>query len=273
MKKVVLLMAVLWAVSCSREQMGESPLVEWTFDTEYGRASLSDGGVFSWQQGDRIDIWNTTSGSFVPFTTLAGKGRFSATAPADARFSGAAFYPAGIAGGVSFVTLPASYASPEAATAAFPMYAPVSAGDQLLHFKHLGAMVSVTVTRVLEEVTRLELRSGSTLLSGRFDLTTVSGNPEICQQSGSGSVAVGLSLSGEETVCVTFPVPTGSYPISICLGNAGGDLLVISSSGSLTFDRANRYKIKAFDYMTERYAFDSGVAVEALSLEDDSANW
>lgn len=273
MKKVVLLMAVLWAVACSREPMTESHLVEWAFDTEYTKASIADGGAFSWQQGDRIDIWNATSSAFVPFTTLAGKGRFTATAPANASFSGAAFYPAGIAGSVSYVTLPASYASPETATAAFPMYAPVSAGDHLLHFKHLGAMVNLTVTRLQPEVTRLELRSGSTLLSGRFDLATVSGHQAICQQSGSGSVAVSLSLSEEGTVSVTFPVPTGSYPISICLGNAGGDLLVISSSGSLSFDRANRYKLKTFDYVTARYAFDSGEPVESLIVEDDSANW
>ena len=273
MKKVVLLMAVLLAAACSREQRIESPLVEWAFDADYTKAALADNGTFSWQQGDRIDIWNATSGAFVPFTTLAGKGRFHATAPANASFSGAAFYPSGIAGGVSFVTLPASYASPEAATAAFPMYAPVSSADPLLHFKHLGAMVNLTVTRLQPEVTRLELRSGSTLLSGRFDLTTVSGNQVICQQSGSGSVAATLSLSEVGTVCVTFPVPTGSYPISICLRNADSEFLVISSSGSLSFERANRYKLKAFDYMTERFAFDSGESVESLTVEDDSANW
>lgn len=214
-------------------------------------------------------VENRRGREFQEFGNLFGIGN----SQLDQGFSGAAFYPAGIAGSVSYVTLPASYASPETATAAFPMYAPVSAGDRLLHFKHLGAMVNLTVTRVQPEVTRLELRSGSTLLSGRFDLATVSGHQAICQQSGSGSVAVSLSLSEEGTVSVTFPVPTGSYPISICLGNAGGDLLVISSSGSLSFDRANRYKLKTFDYMTARYAFDSGEPVESLSVEDDSANW
>ena len=40
----------------------------------------------------------------------------------------------------------------------------------------------------------------------------------------------------------------------------------------MTFERAHRYKLKAFDYMTERFAFEEN-ALENLSLEDDSVNW
>lgn len=274
MRKVVLFMAIILATACSREQITESRLVQWVFDTEYTKASLGEGGVFSWQQGDRIDVWDVTSCAFVPFTTIAGKGRFSAMAPDNASFSGAAFYPAGIGGSTSYITLPSSYSSPEAATAAFPMYAPVSEGDKTLHFKHLGAMVNITVTRVQPEVTRLELRSAATPLSGRFDLATVSGNQVIESASGSGSVVVSLSLSEEGTLSVTLPVPTGSYPISICLGNESDhEMLVVSSSGSISFNRANRYLINPFDYLEKRYCFASGEPIESLSIENDSSNW
>ena len=154
------------------------------------------------------------------------------------------------------------------------MYAPVNEGDKTLHFKHLGALVTITVTRLQAEVTRLELKSGSTSLSGRFDLTTVSGNQVISQVSGSGSAVVSLSLSGEGTVSVTLPVPTGAYPISICLGNnSDHEMLVLNSSGSLSFERANRYNLKAFDYMSERYALNSGEPLESLTVENDSSNW
>lgn len=274
MKRIVFLIALFLAASCNREQLAQPQFVEWAFDTQYSKASLSESGVFSWKQGDRIAVWNATSGAFVPFTTIAGKGRFTAMAPENASFSAAAFYPADIAGSPSYVMLPASYSSADLASAAFPMYASVSQGDQTLHFKHLGAMITVTVSRLQPEVTRLELRSGATLLSGRFDLSSDSGNQVIRQVSGNGSVVVSLSLSQEGTLSVTLPVPTGTYPISVCLGNdAEHEMLLLSSSGNLSFERANRYKLKPFDYMVERFAFESGEPVESLGIENDSQNW
>ena len=153
------------------------------------------------------------------------------------------------------------------------MYAAVNTGDNLLHFKHLGATVSITCTSVQPELTRLELRSANTALSGTFSLSEVAGNKVVRQKSGSGSVEVNFSLSQEGTVSVTVPVPVGTYPISICLGNdSDHEMLVVSSSGDMTFERAHRYQLKAFDYMTERFAFADG-SIEGLTIMDDSAVW
>lgn len=275
MKRIVIICAVAaLAFSCSKGQLNTPHMVEWAFETDYTKASIDDSGVFSWVQGDRIDVWDATSASFVPFTTIAGKGRFVATAPDNASFSGAAFYPSGIGVSTSSISLPASYSTPEEATSSFPMYAAVNAGDNLLHFKHLGASVSITCTSVQPELTRLELRSANTAFSGSFELTEVAGNKLIQQKSGSGTVVVNFSLSQEGTVSVTIPVPVGNYPISICLGNdSNHEMLVLSSSGNISFERAHRYKLKAFDYMTERFAFANGGNIESLSLTDDSANW
>ncbi|MBR6346198.1 MAG: fimbrillin family protein [Bacteroidales bacterium] len=274
MKRIVIICAVTaLAISCSKSQQGAPLMREWAFETEYTKASIDDSGVFSWQQGDRIDIWDATSASFVPFTTIAGKGRFVATAPDNASFSLAAFYPSGIAGGTSYISLPSSYASAAEATAVFPMYAPVNEGDNTLHFKHLGAALTITCTSVQPELDRLELRSAGTTLSGRFDLSTVSGNQLIQQKTGNGTAEVRFSLSEEGTVSVTIPIPVGTYPVSICLGNdTDHEMLVVSSSSDMTFERAHRYKLKAFDYMTERYAFAGGT-MESLTVEDDSVNW
>lgn len=274
MKKVVIICAIAaLAFSCSKSQETAPELVEWAFETDYTKASIDGSGVFSWQQGDRIEVWDATSSSFVPFTTIAGKGRFVATAPNNASFQGAAFYPAGIGGSETYVTLPGSYSSPDEADVAFPMYAPVNKGDEILHFKHLGATVRVSLTGVQPELTRLELRSASTALSGRFDLTAVSGNQVIQSKSGSGTVVVNFSLSSEGSVSATIPVPVGTYPISICLGNdSDHEMLVITSTGSLTFERAHRYKLSTIDYMTERFAFADG-GIESLTEIDDSANW
>lgn len=274
MKRIVFICAVAaLAFSCSKGQLNTPRMVEWAFETDYTKASIDDSGAFQWKQGDRIDVWDAASASFVPFTTIAGKGRFVAMAPDNASFSGAAFYPSGIGGSVSSISLPASYATPEEATASFPMYATVNQGDNLLHFKHLGATVAITVTGVQPELTRLELRSATTALSGNFDLAEEAGNKVIRQKSGESAAVVHFSLAQEGTVSVTLPVPVGTYPISICLGNDSNHaLLVVSSSGNMTFERAHRYKLKAFDYMTERFAFEEN-ALENLSLEDDSVNW
>lgn len=274
MKRILLLSVVfVLAAACSRERLAEPRMVEWTFDTEYTKAVISDGGDFSWQQGDRIDVWNAAAGAFVPFTTLAGKGRFTASAPSDARFSGAAFYPSGIAGSTSDVTLPAFYASPAAATSAFPMYAAVKEGDKILHFKHLGAMISITITGVGPELTRLDLRSGEKALSGRFDLAVSGGNQVIQAVSGSAATAVSFSYPESGTLSVTLPVPVGEYPISICLGTeTDPELLVVSSTGSLAFERAHRYLLKPVDYMQARYGAGNG-SMESLTVMDDSANW
>ena len=274
MKRIVIICAIAaLAFSCSKVQQSAPCMREWAFETEYTKASIDDSGVFSWQQGDRIDIWDATSASFVPFTTIAGKGRFVATAPDNASFSEAAFYPSGIGVSASSISLPVSYSAPDEATASFPMYAAVNTGDNLLHFKHLGATVSITCTSVQPELTRLELRSANTALSGTFSLSEVAGNKVVRQKSGSGSVEVNFSLSQEGTVSVTVPVPVGTYPISICLGNdSDHEMLVVSSSGDMTFERAHRYQLKAFDYMTERFAFADG-SIEGLTIMDDSAVW
>lgn len=261
------------AAACTQERLTEPRLVEWAFDTEYTKAVISLDGNFSWQQGDKIDVWNAAAGAFVPFTTIAGKGRFTASAPTDASFSGAAFYPSGIAGSTSDVTLPAFYASPAAATSAFPMYAAVREGDKVLHFKHLGAMISITVTGVRPELTRLELRSGEMSLSGRFDLTDSGGNQVIQATPGSAATAVSFSFTEIGTLSVTLPVPVGMYPVSISLGtDAEPHLLVVSTAGALTFERAHRYLLKPVDYMQARYSAGSG-SIEGLTVIDDSTNW
>ena len=270
MKKVLTIgLAGLLALSCTVRQ---ERVVEWYFDAACStKASISGEGVFSWQKEDRIDVWNETEDAFVPFTTIAGLGRFMGMAPENAVFSGAAFYPAGIAGTPSQVTLPALYGSPEEAAASFPMFAAVDKDDKVLHFKHLGALLTIMVERAQPQLTRLTLRSPGTGLSGTFDL---SAKKEVAGKPGNGTVGVSFSLSQEGTLSITLPLPTGTYPLSVCLGNQENpDMLVLSTASSLTFERAGHYRLRSFDYLTERYAIEENAGMETLTLEDESSLW
>ena len=90
MKRIIIIIGVVLAVSCSKSQ--ESPkvddsMVTWVFKAPSTKASLNASGAFSWSKGDQIAIWDATSGSFITFTTGSGSGRFSATAPASANFT------------------------------------------------------------------------------------------------------------------------------------------------------------------------------------------
>lgn len=270
-KYIYVIAALIAAVSCSKS----SPVTmrEYTFETVYTRAHLSGEGVFSWDKNDRIAVWNGTAGAFVNFTSVAGKGIFSAMAPSDAHFTGSAFYPAGIQVSNSELNLPGSYASPEESCRAFPMLAAVSDGSRNLSFRHLGAIATFTFIRFSREADRVQISSPGKKLSGAFQLATGSSSAEEVQVSdGSGSIEVAFT-PGESTLTVSVPLPTGSYPLTVKLLKGSETLLEVPGTESLNFQRAVLSRFRAIDANPVDADPIQLVQTDSLSLEEEDELW
>ena len=261
--------ALLIAGACVDKSPLEPAMREWTFEAAYTKAAVSDEGVFSWSKGDGIAVWNSQSGGFVTFTSVTGKGKFRAVAPANAHFSQAAFYPLGIAVSTGAVAMPSSYSSPEEAAAGFAMYSPVEENSELLSFKHLGALLEISLSGVPAGATSLVVSSPGLSLSGSFSIT---GSPaEIQASSGSGAVRVSFpATNAKDNITVTVPVPVGSYPLSITLESPSETLFSIEGSESITFLRAYLYRPAPIVAGAVPLNADD---IVSLNLEGDDDNW
>lgn len=269
MKRILLLFCAALAISACSKSATE--LVEWTFTASHStKAAISDSGAFSWNAGDEIGIWNNTAGSFVPFTDAVGKGVYRASAPADADFT-TAIYPASAAAGVSSVTLPAAYVSPEESAKAFPMIATVDKATNTLSFKHLGAILRLKITDVTTDVKKISVASSDGSISGTFEIA----DGKIALASGASGVDLTLSLSEKSDLAITLPMPTGSYGYTVTMGTDYAPDVFTATTGSSkqTFERGKIYKPSAVAFVNGSIIMDTGATVESCEVSDDDLQW
>lgn len=264
----IFIFILLLAFSCSRE-VQEDQLVEWTFEAPATKASLSAGGAFSWASGDRIALWNQTGSQFVTFTSSTGSGRFSATAPADAFFTGVAWYPASAANAAGNVTLADSYTGDPTIQM---MYAVIDRGSNILHFKHPVAFLTITILDADPSMDRITVSSPATSLSGTFPLTDASGEKVLPITEGSGSVTVNFSISSTQDVHFTIPIPVGQYSVTFAAGNASNPQMLKRKTDEVDFRRASLYRLAP---ATPGDILDSFTAIvtDGFSVESDDENW
>lgn len=270
MKKTLIYMAAVAAMAACTRPSAEAPrMIEWSFEAAVTKASIASDGAFSWDKGDEIVVWNSTSSAFVNFKTPAGSGKFTATAPSDAHFTDCALYPAAQVVSATSVSLPASYADAAGAGKAFPMYAKVEEGSKLLTFKNLGALLSVPMVYLPAESATLEISSSSSALSGNF---AISGG-EIPAISGSGSVRVPIP-TGRLYFTAVIPIPTGSYPLTIkVLDSSDASIFELVGTEPISFERAKLYKLEQIEADTSSASLIAVTGVESLEPSDDSTNW
>lgn len=256
---IVIAAASLMAlVSCHRETSGDK-LVEWVFEAPATKAVLDRDGKFSWEASDRIAVWNATASSFVPFTTVTGSGKFRGTAPADAHFEGAAYYPEGIAKGPSKVSLGGE---------AMPMCAILEEGSNVLHFKHIGAFVSISVINLAPEAESLVIFSDATALSG--DVTLSDG----VWMKGGTPDELRIPVGGESAVQQVIPVPVGSYSLTYVIENAAHEeLLRRETSGDWNFARATLYRFPVANMEPGSVEQTITAEIESFVIEDVSETW
>lgn len=273
MKKLVYsLLSLLAFAACTHKADNES-MVEWTFEASYTKASIDIAdGAFAWKPGDAIAVWNQTGSAFVPFTTVTGRGKFSALAPASTHFTDVAYYPASIATSTTAVSLPAAYETLEAAAACFPMRAAITEGENVLSFKHLGALLAVNLANVPPEAEYLEISTPGKAVSGNFEVA----DGKIQAVSGAGTIRVNLKLEDTGNLCILVPVPTGTYPLTITVGSqAEPDLFVVEGETAISFLRANLYSLETLDMEKpgEISISFTAASLENFVIDDDSAYW
>lgn len=272
---VALLGLVLAIVSCDRT--GPVDYVEWHFTAPSTKAELSSSGAFSWSAGDEIAVWNAASGAFVKFASASGSSVFSASAPADAHFTGAAYFPydnvSDKGSASSTFTLPSSYNAGDcdSGTGLIAMYAPVNEGSDVLRFKHQCAYLTVQVENAPATLSSLVVRGDGIALSGDFALTDASGARVIQAASGDGSVTLNFSLSGPRSILqFTIPVPVGNYAVSYS-AYEGAEEIMAKSTDEVSFTRAHLYKLNPADPAAQCQI--SFVGCESYTLSEDSQNW
>ena len=277
-KQILFCGAVLLVLSCSRVETDHPApeMKEWTFTAPATKASLAANGAFSWNQHDEIAVWDATTSAFVKFSSETGNSIFTATAPTDANFTDAAYYPYSSISNTGAFTLPPSYDAGDSDNGAgiLAMYAAVESEANVLHFKHQCAYLMYQIPDVPATVTKIEISGKDTSnesvsLSGDFIPVGQSGVKEIKASTGEGTVTVNYSLTGKKYMLTfTIPVPVGTYAISY-KAYEGDTECIQRHSDPISFQRAHLYKL--YDPLINDRV--SVVEVEAFGLSDDGTYW
>ena len=213
--KSVLMMAMVALVmtNCSQEedapQTLQGEITEFTADVEgQSRSTMTDAGVFSWVEGDKISVWDGSS--FKQFTNEGGN-----TFKGDKITpSGYAVYPAGshsYSNGTITVNLPDSYGSTSTVyvkNTNAVMVASVSGSN--LTFNHVGGVMRFNVKDVPVGAYEFVFTANDKDITGNF---TVS-NQVITASTKSSKNSVSIkfkALTSTQDMTFYVPVPTGTY--------------------------------------------------------------
>ena len=240
MKKYISILAVvaLIAAGCANQIEREFPedntiqdgLVEYTImvghDTDpLTKARFTSGDDtrvdFDWEVGDKIDVWDSNSGSFKTFTCteilISGDddARFSASLPEGTYTWTTAYYPSGIASDETHVTFPASYADPSKVKPIMVATVPAS-GD--MYFKHLAAYVHFTVNNCPLIANKIVFSSDQAI-AGTYE---VNASTQALSNAATTSNSVEISYDDWDNYTFTLPiVPGDGHTFSVAVKNGG----------------------------------------------------
>ena len=213
--KSVLMMAMVALVmtNCSQEedapQTLQGEITEFTADVEgQSRSTMTDAGVFSWVEGDKISVWDGSS--FKQFTNEGGN-----TFKGDKITpSGYAVYPAGshsYSNGTITVNLPDSYGSTSTVyvkNTNAVMVASVSGSN--LTFNHVGGVMRFNVKDVPVGAYEFVFTAYDKDITGNF--TVSSEVITASAKSNKNSVSIKFNaLTSTKDMTFYVPVPTGTY--------------------------------------------------------------
>ena len=223
---------------------------------ESTRVAISDDGIASWQEGDKIALFDTDKAQFVGFTlTDAASGTFTGVA---GNYSGLAVSPADYTwtyeGGSLRMELPSSLIYEPGRTMA-PMIALEEGG--VYAFKPVSGLFKFTFTNVPSGVTEFRFASNKKS-AGVFDLgspnpgTTVAG---VANAASDSEKYVTVSIpSGKVTSQMSFYIPamvTSAYNsydgFSVSISKAGVPYAMAASAKQWNFERKQMRRLKALD--------------------------
>ncbi len=273
-KKLILLAGIAIALAaCTKNELRDDSTttepVSWpsvitvatepVVDSETKSVIASD-GTFSWFAGtgetaEKLGI-NTDAGFKVYTCTDAATGTFGGDL-GGATPSTVAVYPAGIyalSDKTLTVSMPSSY-DYVATLAKTPMIAQISGSIDNLAFKHIAALLKVSIANVPPTATQLVLETDENI-AGDFVISDCTvADAAITNDGGSGkSVAVNFAAAGDFTDKDFFiPIPVGTYAhFNLFLKDENGNKLAGRQFAGTTIVRRN---------------LASGSAIELLQLK------
>lgn len=290
MKKIFYLaIAALAFAACARELAPEAesnlPKVKVSIkaildqeDVTKAEINMSN-GTASWETGDQIAV-HTKNGKLATLEAeSAGTSvTFSGTVDAgdDIEDGAIAYYPAAIAiegaANIDKISLPASYASPALSAKGFLMRG-VLTGDAV-EFKHIGALLKVTINDVPSEVTAVEFTPNGDFSASGEVAVTASGPKCTFGTDAKASVKVLTSASDrtDPKTVIYIPVPTGTLTggFTVTLLNDATPVVAKGTKSDFVVDRAKVLKMKEFD--SEDASLDKWYLVGLFNNWNTTAN-
>jgi len=173
------------------------------------RSSVTDGGVFSWDEGDAIAVGNA-EGGFTKF--VYGEGAF--TASTSIVPTGYAIYPYNDAytacdESLPTITLPAEYAY---GSTNAPMLATIGENATSLEFKHLAGLMRFRVKNIPGTATSFTLTAEGKDITGEFTPATDGTSTSISAGTEGTNKKVEITFTSVEDVMDFYvPMPVGTY--------------------------------------------------------------
>ena len=190
------------------------------------KSSLTNGGVFSWAENDKIAIYNSTTSSFVEFYVESVDGSGNATIKADAAPGAVwtnAIYPAARATG----------AENEVDYTVTSVSGPILVSEvdgQNLSFKYLGAVANIQVDGVPGTPATLTFTANTNVFGSRT-FSWSGGEPVLSGSGTQASITVPFT-----TGIISVPIPQASYAgFTITVDHSAGRHLYKKTTGN-TFD-------------------------------------
>lgn len=255
LKKMIIAVAVLAVAACEKQIPSDVKSVVDIIAVQEGnmgtRSMVTDEGVFTWNNGDAIGIFNGKR--FCELTTQdnTSTANFSGTMEGTAQKY--AIFPYTIADGVSGddvkVVLPVQYNWVAGQTNS-PMLALFS-GDNpsYLEFKHLCGLVKVSFSNVPSAVSRFVF-SADKDITGDYTIIAGGGNGEIRSAGTDNNKSVKFNFPAGASSDMVFyvPVPVGTYKFAVSFQDIGGNMSwPYTGSADNIVSRASLIKMPVLD--------------------------
>ena len=228
MKKYSIVFLCLLLSACTYDRLqvqvdnapGKEFVLEASIDEPATKSGVGEFGSFYWTAGDQLAIY-TTENKFRTLTLKEGAGLSTATFtgvlnetefPAEVAVSPAQI-AASFKDGKLEVVLPEKYEyNDNYAIGNPPMYA-LLGNDIGISFKHLCAMLRLTIDQVPAGATSVRLTSEGSQMAGSFtfELTESPSISKTDSETGNFIVIEFKALAYPKTMTFNFPVPTGEY--------------------------------------------------------------
>ena len=275
MKKIIIILSAIIAVcGCSKEQSvglltndNSNGIVSFTATFEGAgdpdtKVGINANGYLCWVDGDTIAV-ELTDGTFATFTLDTSTMKFTASlGDKKVKDGGKAYYPASIATSSTSVTLPATYTasvSDGLAIVKCPMVGTVNLGASSLNLTHLGGILSVKVSHVPADATKLILTATDKDVTGEFEVA----NDIITAGTSGTNKTVTLTFNAGDfgntatEFFIPVPVTTFNSGFTVDFKNASNESLYSNATTKTSISVARAHIKRMAELAVQKYLYVS----------------